>query len=93
MKVKRIYGAALSLAALVMLGSLLAACGTTGKAATLLDTEWELTQLNGKEALPNILVSMKFGEDGKLNGTGGCNRFMGSWKHSGSNQLALQASG
>ncbi|HAX23942.1 MAG TPA: META domain-containing protein [Thermomicrobiales bacterium] len=89
MKMRRIYRSTLALAALVMLGSLLAACGTTGKAATLLDTEWQLTQLNGNDAVPVVLVSMKFAEDGKLIGNGGCNNYMGSWKHSDSNRLAL----
>lgn len=88
-----IVGAALTFAALLTLTSLLAACGTTGKAATLLDTEWQLVSVGGNDAIPGLLVSMKFNEDNQLNGIGGCNRFMGSWKHSGSNEMALSAGG
>ncbi len=77
----------------IMASAILAACGTTGQAAQFLDTEWELDGLNGQDALNGVLVSMKFGEDGKLTGNGGCNRFMGSWDHTGSRELSLSAGG
>jgi len=87
----RIVKPAIALAALVALTSVLAACGTTGQAAQLLDTSWELDELNGQDAIRDVLVSMTFGKDDKLTGTGGCNRYSGSWEHSESRKLDLTA--
>ena len=77
----------------IMASAILAACGTTGQAAQFLGTQWELDELNGRDALRGVLVSMQFGEDGRLTGTGGCNRFMGSWEHTGFRKMTLSAGG
>lgn len=90
---RRIIKPTIVLAALVALTTVLAACGTTGQAARLLDSTWELDELHGQDAIRNVLVSMTFAKDDKLTGTGGCNRFVGSWKHSDSRNLDLTAGG
>lgn len=77
----------------IVASAILAACGTTGQAAQFLGTEWELDELNGQDAIRGLLVSMKFGDEDQLTGTGGCNRFVGSWEHTGFRTMTLSAGG
>lgn len=39
---------------------------------------WKLTQILGNPAVPDVLATIEIGQDGKLTGSGGCNRFVGS---------------
>ena len=65
---------------------LLSACMTAG-GVPLAGTEWDLVELNGQ---PSIRVSgerrphIRFEDESRLSGSGGCNRFSGPYERSGS---------
>lgn len=81
----------------VLLITLLLAAGCTGQApAGRLDgTEWTLVQyLQNKktvQALASNPVTLTFGDDKKLAGSAGCNRYFASWERSGSSLVIGQA--
>lgn len=58
----------------------LAGCG--GDPAALLNGEWTVTRIGEADVPAGIAVSMTFG-DGHVSGSGGCNRFMGSYQLTG----------
>ncbi|MBK8027580.1 MAG: META domain-containing protein [Chloroflexi bacterium] len=47
-------------------------------------TSWELTRIGGETPLADSLVTLSFGDVGRVSGSGGCNRFNGSFEVSGS---------
>jgi heat shock protein HslJ len=78
---------------LLLASVLLAACGTVGAAGNLLDTEWELEELNGRDALDDVSVTMRLSDDDELSGSGGCNRYFGTWDTGDGDEITLNASG
>jgi heat shock protein HslJ len=62
----------------------LTACGYAGNAATLPGTAWKLVSYGSTAsptpALPDTVTAFKFGKDGKLGGSAGCNTFGGEYK-------------
>jgi heat shock protein HslJ len=72
---------------------LLAGCGSDASADTLTNTEWELEELHGRDVLDDISVTMKLGEDDELSGSGGCNRYIGTWETDDGDKITLAASG
>lgn len=83
----------LGLAGMFALSSLLAGCGASARASSLLDTEWELEELHGRDVLDDVSVTMRLDQDEKLSGSGGCNRYIGTWETDDVDQLVLRASG
>jgi heat shock protein HslJ len=71
----------LIVAALAVLLSGCCACRRGGSVAPLVDTPWKLSQLGGitlTETRPEA-YTMTLGADGRVSGTGGCNRFSGTF--------------
>lgn len=70
---------------LVISGTLIAAC--TGGASSSLTGDWKLVSYGSPAALtpaaPNVDTSIVFGEDGKVNGSVGCNGFGGDYTVNG----------
>ena len=71
----------------VLLAALLAGCG--GQSGKLENTNWKLTTLDGRPALPDATPTALFESDGKLAGTTGCNQYSGTYTISGK-KLTLQ---
>lgn len=71
---------------------LLAACSSRGpsvKAPATPQGTWRLVDLAGSEALVDPPATLTFSEDGKIAGSGSCNRFFGTAKvASGSIEIA-----
>ncbi|MBX2970684.1 MAG: META domain-containing protein [Cyclobacteriaceae bacterium] len=51
---------------------------------SLTDVEWKLTSLNGKDYATAEPITLTFTGDNKVAGHAGCNRYFGSYTHSGS---------
>lgn len=74
----------------VLLISMLLTAGCTGQGPEdrLTGTDWTLVQYSQDtktvQALPGSPVTLTFGDDGRLFGSAGCNRYFASWKASGS---------
>lgn len=47
--------------------------------ADLVGVTWLLTEVGGAEPVEGAPVSVRFGEDGTVSGSGGCNRFSGTY--------------
>lgn len=54
---------------------LLSACAPQ---TSLVDTKWQLVNLDGETALEGVLVTLNFGED-SIGGSDGCNSYGGSY--------------
>jgi heat shock protein HslJ len=82
----------LGCAALAVCALVSAACGSTRDAAGPTDTSaaarssappslvgptWRLVSLDGREALSGVRVTAVFGDDNRVTGTAGCNRYFG----------------
>lgn len=50
---------------------------------TLAGTEWRLESLDGQPAVADTTVTLSFGPDGQVSGSGGCNGYGGSYQISG----------
>ena len=74
MTVKRVVTA-------ILVGLLFAACA--GDAASLIDTQWVLVELDRQPPLQGRLPSLRFGAD-EVGGTTGCNSYFGSYVLRGS---------
>ncbi|HEX5165583.1 MAG TPA: META domain-containing protein [Thermomicrobiales bacterium] len=72
---------------------LLAGCGGEASADSLTGTKWELDELNGRDALDDVLVTMQLDDDDDLSGTSGCNRYIGSWETDDGDKITLEPSG
>lgn len=44
---------------------------------SLIGPTWRLSSINGREAVPGVRVTAVFGEDDRVAGSAGCNRYMG----------------
>lgn len=57
-----------------------AALAQTGepKGKSAIAGAWQLTRVAGKDAVPGVMATIEIGEDGKLTGDTGCNRFVGT---------------
>lgn len=73
--------------------AVLSACGSSVSAENLTGSEWQLEELNGRDVLDDVLVTMMLGEDDELSGTGGCNRFTGIWEVGEGREISLEAGG
>jgi heat shock protein HslJ len=78
---------------LLIVSGLLAACGEEASADQLTGTKWELEELNGRDALDDVLVTMQLDKDDDLHGTAGCNQYIGSWDTGDDNEVTLEPSG
>lgn len=58
--------------------------------ATLADTSWMLSALNGDLPLPGSQVTLQFGTDGTVSGTDGCNQFNTTFSQDGTNLTFAQ---
>lgn len=81
------------LGVLAVVPLLFAACGNLSTSPSLTKTTWELDKLNGSSALENVVVTMRLADEGALYGSGGCNRFIGSWEQGDGSTLTLTPSG
>ena len=61
--------------------ALAVASGT--RAAQLAENEWRPVEVGEIEVPPDAGLFVNFGDDGKLEGYGGCNRFFGAYKLAG----------
>ncbi len=70
----------------------LAACNSTAsqKGGDLTGTVWAVTELNGQPLVAGTGISAQFTADGKLGGSAGCNRYLGSYTVSG-NEITFSA--
>ena len=65
----------------VVVSALVAACtamSSPDKATVLDGTNWVLTALPGKQLVADTFVTLRF-EDGRVNGSDGCNRYSGTY--------------
>ena len=68
---------------LVVLGSVLSACGGLGDASAtptggLEGTSWTLVEIDGREPAADSVPTLAFDETGNVSGSAGCNTFMGT---------------
>lgn len=66
----------------VLMTVLLLSCQTQNHSLT--DVEWKLTSLNGTDYATAEPITLTFTGDNKVAGHAGCNRYFGSYTHSGS---------
>jgi heat shock protein HslJ len=68
-----------------MLFGLVLAVGTVGMTlgADLAGSHWRPSFISASELPAGIHMQLEFGPDGKITGTGGCNRFFGGYAVSG----------
>lgn len=72
--------------AIISLVLALAACsppnraGAEGSAITLPGTAWAVKAIAGNSVQGNLTVTVNFGEDGRISGTSGCNRYFSDYK-------------
>jgi heat shock protein HslJ len=58
--------------------------GCGGEPASLLKgSDWVVTELAGRAALPEPLMTVTFSDDGRVSGSASCNRFGADWQLSG----------
>ena len=69
------------LAAAMLLPLVLASCEEAAQG--LAGSEWRPTDIGGVEVPADAEIFIQFGDEGKLQGHGGCNSFMGSYKTDG----------
>lgn len=65
----------------------------TGEAVSLVETSWSLTVLHSQPILPDTYINARFGAEGVVNGTGGCNRYRASYHVDGSQMTIGAAAG
>jgi heat shock protein HslJ len=66
----------------------------TAQSSDLAGTSWQVTNYNnGREAVVGVLadttLTINFGASGSINGSGGCNNFMGSYESDGQGAIAI----
>lgn len=82
-----------SFAVLCLAGVVMSACATAPPppphggggppSAPLVGTEWRLEDLLGGGVIDNSNITLKLAADGSAAGSGGCNRYFGTWKQAG----------
>ncbi|MBP1703976.1 MAG: uncharacterized protein H6Q38_3083 [Chloroflexi bacterium] len=73
---------------------LLAACASSGSqtgGGDLTGKVWALTDLMGKPPMAGVGISAEFSSDGKVSGSAGCNRYIGTYTVSG-NSITISSS-
>ncbi|MEE9594775.1 MAG: META domain-containing protein [Candidatus Hydrothermarchaeales archaeon] len=56
----------------------------------LLDNEWELQSIGGEEkVLSGTVVTLKFGQDNRITGSGSCNNYFSSYEIGEGNTLSI----
>ena len=69
-------------AAVVLAGVALSSCGTAtgtvGPTGTLIGPTWRLVSIEGQAAVPGTHVTAVFGDDDRVAGSAGCNRYQGA---------------
>ena len=79
-----VYRIAVRVAGMTVLGATLLASATALHAAELAGSEWQPAVI-GEILVPSDMdIFVRFEPAGKLNGHGGCNRFLGTYRISGS---------
>lgn len=76
-----------TLAAMGVVALMATACATTTPPAgggVIAGPEWKLEDLLGGGIIDRSNVTLTLGPDGQASGSGGCNRFFGSWSVKGS---------
>lgn len=75
-----------TLAALGVVALMATACATTPPVGggMIAGPEWKLEDLLGGGIIDRSNVTLTLGPDGQASGSGGCNRFFGSWSVKGS---------
>jgi heat shock protein HslJ len=68
---------------LVIVLSLVTSTAPAGQAETLSGRSWVAEDINGKGVMDMLQTTLEFGEDGKVGGNAGCNRYFGSVKIEG----------
>jgi heat shock protein HslJ len=81
------------LVGLLILSGLLGACGEEASADELTGTKWELEELNGRDALDDVLVTMQLDDEDDLHGTAGCNQYIGRWEAGDGDEITLEPAG
>lgn len=80
------------LISLLMLMLFAGGCTLPGSTQMLSEPDWKISEYGNADspipAVPNVSTSIKFGQDGKLSGSAGCNLFSGVFKISG-NQIVF----
>ena len=65
----------------VALGANFSGCG--GEPSTLLQGQWNITEIDGKPVIAGSSPTIGFEADGKINGNASCNRFFGGYTLTG----------
>lgn len=81
------------LVGILAMATLLASCGSGASADALLNSEWELDELNGRDVLDDVSVTMNLKDDEELSGSGGCNRYTGTWQTDENYEITIEATG
>lgn len=58
---------------------------TRGGDADLTGTNWMLTTLNDSQPVPTTTITINFDDEGRVNGSDGCNNYSGSYEVDGNN--------
>ena len=61
----------------------------SGPAESFTGTNWELIQFEGRSFTPQDNYTITFTEEGKINGTGDCNRLMGDYSSTADGTLHI----
>ncbi len=61
----------------------------TGSEPSLIDSDWLLTGINGAAPLADSTITLSFGDDGRVTGSSGCNRYFGGYRQMGAGQLEI----
>ena len=64
----------------ILLFSLLLLAVAPATAASPLQGEWRVVELNGEPIVPGSEVSLRFDADGRVSGKGSCNRYGASYR-------------
>jgi heat shock protein HslJ len=68
---------------LVIVLSLVTSTASAGQDEILSGRSWVAEDINGKAVMDMLQTTLEFGEDGKVGGNAGCNRYFGSVKIEG----------
>lgn len=61
----------------------------TSAGSALVGSNWILVSLNGVEPLADSTITLRFGTDGQVSGSSGCNRYFGGYRLSDPAQLEI----
>lgn len=80
--------AKLSAPIIILLMILIMTACSSSSSSNLVDQSWLLTTVLGEQPLPGTIITLEFGEGGKVGGSSGCNRYSASYTFDG-NQLSF----